>query len=145
MADVVARDTRFHYQRLGKANAERGTVVFLHGLVMDNLSSWFFTFANPVATFAEVLLYDLRGHGKSERRGDLSYSNELNGKTVIGLLDHAGVQKAHLVGNSLGGQVAAWVAIHYPDRVGKLILVDAAGARDFTWAAGIAPLVERGV
>ena len=67
MADVTANGLLFHYQTLGKGRGDDRLVVFLHGLVMDNLSSWYFTVANPVAVHAEVLLYDLRGHGKSER------------------------------------------------------------------------------
>jgi len=46
MADVVANGVRHHVQRLGRGDR---TVVFVHGLVMDNLSSWYFTVANPVA------------------------------------------------------------------------------------------------
>src|SRR5688572_33194757 len=66
MADVTARGVRFHVQRLGP-DAAAATVVFLHGLVMDNLSSFYFTLANPAAATARVVLYDLRGHGMSHR------------------------------------------------------------------------------
>jgi len=124
------------YLEAGQENPE--TIVFVHGF-SGNALDWLGQYDYFSARY-HVLILDEPGHGKSERRAGLAYSNELNGKTVIGLLDHVGVKKAHLVGNSLGGQVSAWVAIHYPDRVGKLILVDAAGAHDFTWAAGIAPL-----
>ena len=48
MADVVCRGVRLHVQRLG-APDRPVTAVFLHGLVMDNLSSWYFTVANPAA------------------------------------------------------------------------------------------------
>ena len=64
MADVVANGVRHHVQRLGHGGHP---VVFVHGLVMDNLSSFYFTLANPVAETADVVLYDLRGHGMSER------------------------------------------------------------------------------
>ena len=67
MAEVTANGLRFHYQSLGAGRGDDRLVVFLHGLVMDNLSSWYFTVANPVAMRTEVLLYDLRGHGKTER------------------------------------------------------------------------------
>ena len=58
MADVQANGLRFHYQSLGQGQGDDRLVVFLHGLVMDNLSSWYFTVANPVAVHAEVMLYD---------------------------------------------------------------------------------------
>ena len=66
MAEVVARGLRFHVQHLG-VRPDGPLVVFVHGLVLDNLSSWYFTVAGEVAKRAEVLLYDLRGHGSSER------------------------------------------------------------------------------
>jgi pimeloyl-ACP methyl ester carboxylesterase len=127
---------RICYLEAGERNPE--TIVFIHGF-SGNALDWSEQYDYFAARY-HVLIYDEPGHGKSERRPGLSYSNELNGKTVIGLLDRAGVPKANLVGNSLGGQVAAWVAIHYPDRVGKLILVDAAGAHDFTLGVVITPL-----
>ena len=46
MAEVEVRGLDFHFLRLGGGEP---TVVFLHGLVMDNLSSWYFTVANPMA------------------------------------------------------------------------------------------------
>ena len=64
MAEVEVRGLKLHVQRLGEGGRP---VVFLHGLVMDNLSSWYFTVANPVAQQRSVLLYDLRGHGRSGR------------------------------------------------------------------------------
>ena len=63
MVDVVANGVRHHVQRLG---AGVPPVVFVHGLVMDNLSSFYFTLANPVAARTEAILYDLRGHGGTE-------------------------------------------------------------------------------
>ena len=46
MAEVVANGVRFHVQHLSDGDP---TVVFLHGLVVDNSSSWYYTVANPVA------------------------------------------------------------------------------------------------
>src|ERR1700709_2285355 len=70
MPDVVANGVRLHVQRLSSPGMrdDAPVVVFLHGLVMDNLSSFYYTLANPVAAAgADVVLYDLRGHGLSER------------------------------------------------------------------------------
>ncbi|CAN5631946.1 alpha/beta hydrolase [soil metagenome] len=122
MADVVANGVRHHVQRLG--GGER-TVVFIHGLVMDNLSSFYFTLANPLAEDCEVILYDLRGHGMSERPG--------TGYTVGGfvadlaaLLDALTITRpVTIVGNSFGGLVALAFAAAHPDRVERLALIDA--------------------
>ena len=69
MADVVANGVKFHVQRLVPKHAiPRTTVVFVHGLIIDNLSSFYYTLAGPVMDAgAEAFLYDLRGHGRSER------------------------------------------------------------------------------
>jgi pimeloyl-ACP methyl ester carboxylesterase len=127
MADAIARGVRFHVQRLGDdaAGASRSLVVFVHGLVMDNLSSWYFTVANPVAQIADVLLYDLRGHGKSERTPD-GYTLADHVEDLHALLATATPDRpAHLVGNSFGGLLALAFAVRHPDRVASLTLIDA--------------------
>jgi len=122
MVDLQVRGARFHVQYLGEGPR---TVVFLHGLVMDNLSSWFFTVANPVATSNEVLLYDLRGHGRSERTPD-GYTVGDMVLDLLGVLDAAGITRpVHLVGNSFGGLLALAFAIAHPSRVAGICLVDA--------------------
>jgi pimeloyl-ACP methyl ester carboxylesterase len=124
MADVVARGVRFHVQRLDTGAPDRELVVFLHGLVMDNLSSWYFTVANPVARVADVLLYDLRGHGKSER--PLSgYSLADMTDDLAAVLDVVAPTRAvHLVGNSFGGLLALAFARAFPARTRSLALVE---------------------
>jgi pimeloyl-ACP methyl ester carboxylesterase len=121
MADVVANGVRHHVQRLGRG----APVVFLHGLVMDNLSSFYFTLANPVAERAEAILYDLRGHGLSERppRG---YAVAQLAADLATLLDELGItEPATLVGNSFGGLLALAFAARHRDRVARLALIDA--------------------
>jgi pimeloyl-ACP methyl ester carboxylesterase len=104
---------------------------------MDNLSSFYFTLANPVAAAAasvEVVLYDLRGHGMSDRpaRG---YAIATLVEDLRALLDALGIERpVELVGNSFGGLVALAFAAAHPARVAKLVLID---AHDGTlgWAA----------
>jgi pimeloyl-ACP methyl ester carboxylesterase len=131
MADVVANGVRHHVQRLGRG--ER-TVVFVHGLVMDNLSSFYFTLANPVAEHAQVVLYDLRGHGMSERPSEHYAVDDLVAD-LAALLDALAIDHpVALVGNSFGGLVALAFAAAYPDRVSRLALIDAHDGTD-GWAA----------
>jgi len=135
MAEVVARGLRFHVQRLGGGPR---TAVFIHGLVMDNLSSWFFTVANPVARVADVVLYDLRGHGKSERPRT-GYRVEDMIADLDALLDALGLEgrRVELVGNSFGGLLAIAFALAHPERVSGLALVDA-NMSDEEWGPGVA-------
>lgn len=69
MPDICANGARFHMQWLGsKAGVKVPTVVFVHGLVIDNLASFYYTLAGPVVSAgARAILYDLRGHGRSCR------------------------------------------------------------------------------
>ncbi len=129
MAEIVARGVRHHVQRLGRCigagdGEVQPTVVFLHGLVMDNLSSWYFTAATRVAKVAPVFLYDLRGHGKSARP-PTGYGLESLVEDLAALLDAARLDGVRLVGNSFGGLLALAFALAHPERVRELFLVDA--------------------
>lgn len=122
MADVMAGGLRFNVQRLGRGDHK---VVFIHGLVMDNLASWYFTLANPVARVADVILYDLRGHGQTERT-QKGYSIADMVDDLDALLDALECdQPVILMGNSFGGLLALAYAIAHPDRVSSLVLIDA--------------------
>jgi pimeloyl-ACP methyl ester carboxylesterase len=124
LAEVIANGVRLHVQRLG-APTSRATVVFIHGLVMDNLSSWYFTVANPASQRADVILYDLRGHGKSERPSS-GYSLADMVADLDALLAELDVRRPIvLVGNSFGGLLALVFAIAMPERVAGVVLVDA--------------------
>jgi len=121
MAEVLVGGLRLHVQRLGTGPA---SVVFLHGLVMDNLSSWYFTVANPVARHRSALLYDLRGHGRSERPATGYHLDTLVAE-LSELLDREGTGPVHLVGNSFGGLLAIAFALAHPSRCAGLVLADA--------------------
>jgi pimeloyl-ACP methyl ester carboxylesterase len=122
MAEVTVNGLRFHVQRIGDGPSP---VVFIHGLVMDNLSSWYFAAATQVARVHPVLLWDLRGHGRSERPAT-GYSVPQMVSDLLGILDACGVDgPVHLVGNSFGGLLALAFALAHPTRTKSLVLVDA--------------------
>src|SRR2546426_714110 len=152
MAYVLANGIRVHVQRL---NGQRGEgadafpvvpspppVVFIHGLAVDNLSSYYYSLANPVARVgAEAILYDLRGHGLSERPPD-GYTVADAVADLVGVLDALGVDRpAHLVGNSYGGVVALRAALDVPERVRSLVLIEAHCADDETEGSDWAELM----
>ena len=130
MPDVVANGIRFNTQVLHGGSddpdaAPRPQVVMLHGLVADNLSSWYYTIANPVAMVADVHLYDLRGHGRSEVP-DSGYTVDEQVDDLEALLDAWGITgPVHLFGNSFGGVVSLALAHRHPERVASLFLIEA--------------------
>ncbi len=122
MAELEVRGVKLHVQRLGKGDTK---VVFIHGFVWDNLSSLFFTLAPTVASVAEALLYDLRGHGKSECP-PTGYSLDDMVEDLADLTRQVGWERSplHLVGNSYGGLIALAFAVKYPQRVASLVVID---------------------
>ena len=125
MADLLVDGVQLHVQRLGPAPTGGGVapVLFVHGLVMDNLASWYFTVANPVAALRPVALYDLRGHGRSARPA-VGYGLDALVAELHGVMDGLDLPPAVLVGHSFGGLLALAAARARPDRVAGLVLVD---------------------
>ena len=72
------------------------------------------------------IIPDNRGVGKSDQSPG-PYSTAMMAADTIAVMDHAGVDKAHVAGISMGGAIAQELAIAYPDRVDRLLLVS-------TWA-----------
>ncbi|MFD3542609.1 alpha/beta fold hydrolase [Streptomyces sp. NPDC058662] len=135
MAEILANGLRFHVQRLPAADVPpSGTaaggrdvpVVFLHGLVVDNLSSFYCPLALPLARAGhEVVLYDLRGHGLSERPAS-GYDHLGAVRDLLALLSVLGLdgRPVHLVGNSYGGTLALHTALARPGLVAGLTLLE---------------------
>lgn len=137
MADLSVRGVRHHVQRLGAGGVP---AVFVHGLVMDNLSSFYFTLANPVATARTTVLYDLRGHGRSERPATGYTVAELVADLAALLDALALAEPVALIGNSFGGLIALAFAAAHPARVRTLILIDAHDGTEGTAAQMTATL-----
>jgi pimeloyl-ACP methyl ester carboxylesterase len=121
-ADPVRRDT-LRALRAGGVP----TLVMLHGLGSDTLASWYLTLAHPLRDAgARVVLYDLRGHGRTERpRGGYrldDFIGDLSG--VLSTVDVEG--PVYLLGNSFGGTVAYGYAAAYPERVAGIAAIESA-------------------
>lgn len=69
-----------------------------------------------------VLLFDCRGVGRTDKP-DMPYTIEMLADDAVGLMDALGIKTAHIMGTSMGSQVAQVLAAKYPDRVRSLILV----------------------
>jgi pimeloyl-ACP methyl ester carboxylesterase len=89
--------------------------------------NWLFTIPALAANY-HVIAPDQIGFGKSDRVM-LKYRVGTYVDFLDKFMSELKIEKASLVGNSLGGWVAAWTAIKYPNRVEKIILADAAGLK----------------
>eukprot|EP00934_Nitzschia_sp_Nitz4_P006264 Nitzschia sp. Nitz4//scaffold52_size167869//88143//89174//NITZ4_002280-RA/size167869-processed-gene-0.131-mRNA-1//-1//CDS//3329554047//6254//frame0 len=104
-------------------------VVFLHGLLGSkrNFATLATALCKRLKKQRRILGVDLRNHGDSEHASDMSYS--AMAEDVVEFLDQRNINKAILVGHSMGGKVAQAVSILHPDRVAGLVSVDIAPVR----------------
>lgn len=105
-----------------RAPARRDTIVLVHGLAAS-LGFWYLSVAPALARTYRVLLFDLRGHGRSSTPSS-GYTPANLARDMRELLDRLEVDRAHLVGHSFGGAVALRFAAQYPHRVSSLTLAD---------------------
>jgi len=101
-------------------------LVLLHAS-SDNCQVW----EGQLARFTQryrVLAVDLRGFGRSEAPEGL-YSTEIYARDVVALLVALGIERAYLLGHSMGGSVARWAASLWSGRVEALVLANAANNR----------------
>ena len=116
-------DLRLHYNDLGTATA--GTVVMIHGSG-PGASSWA-NFSRNVGPLTEagyrVILMDCPGWSKSDPVVCTGSRSELNARALGGLLDVLGLEKVHLIGNSMGAHSAMMYTLMNPARVDRLVLM----------------------
>jgi pimeloyl-ACP methyl ester carboxylesterase len=115
--------TRTYVQESGRRTGR--AVVLVHGFG-GSTYSWRFTRATLAAAGYRVIALDLRGFGLSAKSWDGDHSHAAQATLVLAVMDALGVERAVLVGHSMGGNVVAHVALAAPDRVTALVLVDAA-------------------
>lgn len=97
-------------------------LIILHGL-FGSLDNWM-TLAKKWSNNFEVWLIDQRNHGKSPHNEEHSYS--LMAKDLHHFMEKNKIESAHILGHSMGGKTAMEFAIHFPEKVKKLIVVDIA-------------------
>lgn len=132
---------RVCYLTGGPKNAK--PIVFVHGLG-GNVMNWWDQYEYFTGEY-RVVVPDLWGHGKSERGPQVIYSIEEFAGQVLGLMDALGIKKASLVGNSMGGMVAARIAVNNPERVEMVVLCDSAGTGEAGFIGFLAKVAEKWV
>jgi pimeloyl-ACP methyl ester carboxylesterase len=121
-----ARHVRLDSARIRYIDAGKGpAVIFLHGLGAS-LYAWRSNLAPVMAAGFRVVAPDNPGFGGSDKPAH-GYTNADYARFVVALMDSLEITDAVLVGHSMGGAIAAEVAIRFPRRVRGLALIDAAG------------------
>jgi len=108
-------DINLHYMETGAGEA----LILLHGNGEEGGY-----FAHQLAYFSKkyrVIALDTRGHGKSPR-GSAEFSIRQFAEDLHAFMDVMGIESAHILGFSDGGNIALCFALKYPERVKKLIL-----------------------
>jgi esterase len=102
--------------------------VLLHGL-LGSSRNWQ-TAGKDLSAGRRVYALDLRNHGLSPHAAQMPYESMM--ADVLAWLDTNGVEKAELVGHSMGGKVAMLLACRHPERVSRLVVVDIA-PKAYSW------------
>ncbi|MBL1223616.1 alpha/beta fold hydrolase [Enterococcus sp. BWR-S5] len=115
-----------NYHDVGNKDGEK--IVLLHGsgpgvTAWANWNKLFTLWDKDYHMYAP----DMVGFGYTERPAGISYNMNVWVQQTIDFFDAAGIEKANLIGNSFGGALALSIAIKYPERVNKLILMGSMG------------------
>ena len=125
-AEIADRALRVCLARWGEPDADRLPVVLLHGSPGSKAN---FVALGPLIADRgrRVLAPDLPGSGHTAMTPDMSLASQA--RVVIDLMDHEGIERAHIVGWSSGGGVAIRAAQQHPDRVASITMLASIGAQ----------------
>ncbi|MBD2138671.1 2-succinyl-6-hydroxy-2,4-cyclohexadiene-1-carboxylate synthase [Anabaena sp. FACHB-1237] len=104
-------------------HSQKPVILFLHGF-MGNIHE-FSSVINLLNDDFSYLCVDLPGHGKTQVLHDECYTMENTAIALIHLLDNLQIHQCFLIGYSLGGRLALYLTLHFPDRFIKVILESA--------------------
>lgn len=122
-AEVSGGDIRLMTLQGGPQDAP--AVVMIHGYSADK-DVWV-RFARHFTDRYRVVIVDLAGHGETAFDPALKYDTTSQAARVLTLMDSLGIAQAHVIGNSMGGFIAARLAHDHPERLLSATLMDAAG------------------
>jgi len=118
---VKVGDLNTHYIRKGKGEP----LLLIHG-IFSSAFVWNKNI-NELSRYFDVIAVDLKGYGYSDKPEDGRCSRESIRQFMIDFMDAINVKKAIVAGHSWGGGIAMDLALAYPQRVKKLVLIDSIG------------------
>ncbi len=129
---------RIHYLVEGEGEP----VILVHGFTANAQVNWVAPgIFDALAEDYRVIAIDTRGHGRSDKpHGAENYGAQM-AKDVINLMDHLGIDKAHVAGYSMGGFITTHLIANYPDRLISAIPGGAGWSRPGDPQAGMADII----
>src|SRR5437763_11668230 len=119
--DVPAVGGALAAYRLGEAGPDAPTVLAVHGITA-NSHSWR-AVARALGRRGDLVAPDLRGRGRSNALPG-PYGIAAHARDLVDMLDHLRLERAVLIGHSLGAYIVARLAAEHPDRAAALLLID---------------------
>ncbi len=146
---VSAAQHTIHYLDSGQRGGEGVPVLLLHGIFAEK-DHWV-DFARALPGSYRIVAPDLPGFGESGRHDGQAYDYDAQVRHLLAFMDALGIAQAHLAGSSMGGTIAALLAIQHPGRVKSVAFIGSphgirsprASEMDRQIDAGRAPLVAR--
>jgi pimeloyl-ACP methyl ester carboxylesterase len=116
---IKVNDINIYYEIHG----EGYPFVLIRGLSTD-VYRWPSDFIEEISRNSKVILFDNRGAGRTDKP-DIEYSMKMMADDTIGLMDALNINKANILGYSMGGSIAQAIVLNYPEKINKLILCGA--------------------
>ncbi|XP_076662606.1 sn-1-specific diacylglycerol lipase ABHD11 [Halictus rubicundus] len=115
------------YESVKGTGASKNPIIIMHGL-FGSKNNWnMLSKSLHEQTDRKVITIDARNHGDSPHSSDMTYQNMA--EDIVQLMHDLGFKKAILLGHSMGGSTMMYVALHYPEIVEKLVVVDMSPVR----------------
>lgn len=120
----ISIDSRqYHYLDSGEDGLP--TILFIHGFTAD-ADNWTRMAINLKGDYRLVAI-DLLGHGQSDKPMDANYLVSTQATNVAQFIDALDLDNVHLIGNSMGGHIAAMIAARHPQHIASVTLLNNAG------------------
>ncbi|MDO8839621.1 MAG: alpha/beta hydrolase [Parvibaculum sp.] len=135
MPEFSSQGVSIAYQVAGEGKP----MLLVHGFAATAEDNWIRTGWVQAITRArrQAITFDLRGHGASSKLYDpADYTVEKMAGDALALLDHLGLERASLMGYSMGAGIAAHLAAHHGDRFG-IVILGGVGEKSLTGSSGI--------
>ncbi|MBL3655491.1 alpha/beta fold hydrolase [Fulvivirga sediminis] len=120
MPYIHLNELKTHYLELNPSGKK--TIIMIHGFT-GNLAQYYFTIAPKLALSFRVILYDIRGHGKTDMPATNYKVSDFSNDLLL-LMFALNIEKAHIVSYSFGGLIALHFALKHPEKIYKLGIIE---------------------